>query len=98
MKHVCQRVLACGALLLALCGAAQAEANQVRFARQLGLGYLQRGVTKGYFVTATLSGGKAFDALRSNPAFQALLIEAEAGRQQALAAFREADGERLLGR
>jgi len=41
MKHVCQRVLACGALLLALCGAAQAEANQVRFARQLGLGYLQ---------------------------------------------------------
>src|SRR5947208_1032491 len=32
MKHVCQRVLACGALLLALCGAAQAEANQVRFA------------------------------------------------------------------
>ncbi len=28
-------------MLLALCGAASAEANQVRFARQLGLGYLQ---------------------------------------------------------
>lgn len=28
-------------MLLALCGAAHAEANQVRFARQLGLGYLQ---------------------------------------------------------
>ena len=27
--------------LLASCGAAHAEANQVRFARQLGLGYLQ---------------------------------------------------------
>jgi NitT/TauT family transport system substrate-binding protein len=35
------RILASGALLLAVCGAAQAEANQVRFARQLGLGYLQ---------------------------------------------------------
>jgi len=41
MKHVCQRIFACGVLLLALCGAAHAEANQVRFARQLGLGYLQ---------------------------------------------------------
>src|SRR5437763_3448830 len=41
MKHVCQRMLACGALLLALCSTALAEANQVRFARQLGLGYLQ---------------------------------------------------------
>jgi NitT/TauT family transport system substrate-binding protein len=35
------RILATGALLLAACGAAHAEANQVRFARQLGLGYLQ---------------------------------------------------------
>jgi NitT/TauT family transport system substrate-binding protein len=35
------RIAACGAALLALCGAAQAEADQVRFARQLGLGYLQ---------------------------------------------------------
>ena len=31
------------------------------------------------------------------PRFQELLAEAEAGRQQALAAFREAGGERLLG-
>ena len=35
------RMAACGAMLLALCGGAQAEADQVRFARQLGLGYLQ---------------------------------------------------------
>jgi NitT/TauT family transport system substrate-binding protein len=35
------RVVAGGLLVLALCGAANAEANQVRFARQLGLGYLQ---------------------------------------------------------
>ena len=35
------RIVATGALLLAACGGARAEANQVRLARQLGLGYLQ---------------------------------------------------------
>jgi serine/threonine protein kinase/tetratricopeptide (TPR) repeat protein len=63
-----------------------------------GLEYLQRAVAKGYCVATTLSHGRAFDALRSHPAFQALLSDAEAGRQQALAAFRETGGERLLGR
>jgi serine/threonine protein kinase/tetratricopeptide (TPR) repeat protein len=63
-----------------------------------GLEYLQRAVAKGYCVATTLSDGRAFDALRSHPAFQALLSDAEAGRQQALAAFRETGGERLLGR
>ena len=41
MKIFVARVFATAALLLAFCGAAMAEANQVRFARQLGLGYLQ---------------------------------------------------------
>ena len=41
MRNLCLRILACGAMALVLCGAARAEANQVRFARQLGLGYLQ---------------------------------------------------------
>ena len=41
MKHVSRRLFACAVLLLASCGAAHAEANQVRFVRQLGLGYLQ---------------------------------------------------------
>jgi tetratricopeptide (TPR) repeat protein len=63
-----------------------------------GLGHLQRAVAKGYFVAPTLAGSRQFDALRSLPAFQTLLAEAEAGRQQALAAFNEAGGERLLGR
>ena len=63
-----------------------------------GLDPLRRAVAKGYFVAPTLSGGRPFDALRSDPAFQQLLAEAEAGRRQALAAFREAGGERLLGR
>jgi tetratricopeptide (TPR) repeat protein len=63
-----------------------------------GLGQLRRAVAKGYCVAPTLSGAPAFDGLRGDPAFQAVVSEAEAGRQQALAAFREAGGERLLGR
>jgi len=65
---------------------------------EAGLACLQRAVAKGYFVAPTLAGSPQFDALRSDPVFQALLAEAEAGRRQALAAFREADGDRLLGR
>ncbi len=63
-----------------------------------GLGHLQRAVAKGYFAAPTLAGSRQFDALRSLPAFQTLLAEAEAGRRQALAAFHEAGGEPLLGR
>lgn len=63
-----------------------------------GLEYLQRAVARGYSVAPTLSDAPAFDALRSDPAFQALLSEARAGREEALAAFRETGGERLLGR
>jgi len=63
-----------------------------------GLAELGRAVAKGYFVVPTLTGARQFDALRSDPAFQALLAEAEAGRQRALAAFRDGGGERLLGR
>jgi len=62
-----------------------------------GLGELRRAVARGYFVAPTLSGRPQFDALRSDPAFRALLEEAEGGRRRALAAFREAGGERLIG-
>jgi tetratricopeptide (TPR) repeat protein len=71
-----------------LCDAGEHEA---------GLGHLRRAVAKGYFVASTLSRSRQFDALRSDPAFRALVGEAEAGRQRALAAFREAGGERLIG-
>jgi eukaryotic-like serine/threonine-protein kinase len=62
-----------------------------------GLPYLQRAVANGYFVAPTLSTSRQFDALRGDAAFRSLLADAEAGRQHALAAFREAGGERLLG-
>jgi serine/threonine protein kinase/tetratricopeptide (TPR) repeat protein len=63
-----------------------------------GLAYLERAVAKGYYAAPTLTGGRQFDGLRRNADFQALVAQAEAGRRQALAAFRDAGGERLLGR
>jgi hypothetical protein len=63
-----------------------------------GLDYLRRAVARGYSVAPTLSAAPAFDALRSNLAFQAVVAEARAGREQALSAFHEHGGERLLGR
>ncbi len=62
-----------------------------------GLADLERAVAKGYFVAPTLTRWPQFDALRGEPRFQALLASADAGRARALAAFRDAGGERLLG-
>jgi len=64
---------------------------------EAGLRFLQRAIAKRYYAVMTLSVRPQFDALRSNPAFQALVSEAEAGRDAALAAFRSAGGDRLLG-
>jgi serine/threonine protein kinase/tetratricopeptide (TPR) repeat protein len=63
-----------------------------------GLPYLRRALAKAYFVAPTLSASRSFDPLRSDSRFQEILAEAEAGRRHALAAFRAAGGERLLGR
>jgi TolB-like protein len=63
-----------------------------------GRDYLQRAVARGYFPSVTLTRWPQFDALRDDPVFQTLLADAEAGRQRARAAFREAGGERLLAR
>jgi eukaryotic-like serine/threonine-protein kinase len=63
---------------------------------QRGLDFLQRAVARGYFPVVTLTKWPQFDALRDDPAFQALLADAEAGRGRARTAFREAGGERLL--
>jgi hypothetical protein len=61
------------------------------------LTYLQRAVTKGYFVAPTLSRSGHFDALRNDPSFAAVLADAETGRERSLEAFREAGGDRILG-
>jgi TolB-like protein len=61
-----------------------------------GLDYLQRAIKKGYYVVPALLRSQ-FDGIREHAAFRAVFAEAEAGRRQALAAFREAGGERLLG-
>jgi eukaryotic-like serine/threonine-protein kinase len=63
-----------------------------------GLDELERAITRGYFVAPTLARATQFDALRDQPRFQSLLSDAEAGRHMALHAFREAGGDRLLGR
>jgi hypothetical protein len=63
-----------------------------------GLEFLERAVAKGYYVAPTLIQRPQFDALRNDPRFRALLSRAEAGRDEALAAFRGAGGDRLLGR
>jgi non-specific serine/threonine protein kinase len=63
-----------------------------------GLDELEGAVSRGYFVAPTLARASQFDALRDQPRFQSLLADAEAGRHMALHAFREAGGERLLGR
>jgi serine/threonine protein kinase/tetratricopeptide (TPR) repeat protein len=62
-----------------------------------GMPQLRRAIDKGYFVAQTLANSPQFAALRGQPAFAALLADAENGRRRALAAFRDAGGERLLG-
>ena len=64
----------------------------------IGLQHLQRAVARGYSVAPTLERSPHFDPLRSSAAFQAVLSDAAAGRRRALDAFRDAGGERLLGR
>ena len=63
-----------------------------------GMASLERAVSRGYFAAPTLAKQSQFDAIRSTPAFQSLLADAEAGRQRALSAFRQAGGDKLLGR
>ena len=64
---------------------------------QAGFEYIRRAVEKGYFVVATLESARQFGPLRGTSEFQSLLRVAESGREQALASFRDAGGDRLLG-
>jgi hypothetical protein len=62
-----------------------------------GIEQVQLGVDKGYYAAKTLSNRSQFDRVRNEPVFRAVLAQAEEGRRNALTAFREAGGERLLG-
>jgi hypothetical protein len=62
-----------------------------------GLVRTRRALERGYTVAPTLAQAPAFDGIRHDPAFRELLARCEAGRDLALAAYREAGGERLLG-
>jgi len=44
-----------------------------------------------------LRNSRQFDGLRDHPEFAALLAQAQNGRERALAVYRNAGGERLLG-
>lgn len=63
-----------------------------------GLADLQHAVARRYFAASTLDRSRHFDPLRSNPVFRTVLADAHTGRDRALASFREAGGEPLLGR
>jgi hypothetical protein len=65
--------------------------------REQAVVFLRRAIDRGYYVAPTLAASPAFDGLRKDPAFLAVLADAEAGRGKALAAYREAGGEELLG-
>ena len=65
--------------------------------REQAVVFLRRAVDRGFYAAPTLAASPAFDVLREDPAFLAVLADAEAGRGKALAAYREAGGEELLG-
>jgi TolB-like protein/tetratricopeptide (TPR) repeat protein len=62
-----------------------------------GLDLLESTVRGGYNAATALAEEPSFDAVRGQPRFEALREEAEARRAQAVAAYRSAGGERLLG-
>jgi serine/threonine protein kinase/tetratricopeptide (TPR) repeat protein len=65
---------------------------------ETGLPYIERSVARGYYVVSSMERRTQFDAVREQPRFQAVLAAAREGRTRSLAAFRDAGGERLLGR
>ena len=63
-----------------------------------GLAFLQRAIEKHYWAVSTLTNSRQFDALRGDPTFDRLVRKAQEGRDRALTVYRNAGGERLLGK
>jgi serine/threonine protein kinase len=61
------------------------------------LALLARAVEEGFFCFSTMARDPWLDTLRADPAFTKTLRHAEARHREALAAFLQADGNRLLG-
>ncbi len=76
-------------------GIAAGLAQLGRPARALDI--LERAVGTGFFVASAFVRDPLLEPLRAEPRFAALVRRAEEGRAAALAAFREAGGDRLLG-
>ena len=60
------------------------------------LALLARAVEEGYYAFSTMARDPWLDTLRADPAFTKILRHAEARHREALAAFVQADGDRLL--
>jgi hypothetical protein len=58
---------------------------------------LTRAVDEGFFCFTALARDPWLDSVRSDAAFTKILLRAESRRRDALAAFLEAGGDRLLG-
>lgn len=61
------------------------------------LAELRRAVAGGFWAAEALARDTAFDGLRAEPAFAAMLARAQRQREEARTAFRKAGGERLVG-
>jgi hypothetical protein len=61
------------------------------------LGAAERVIGHGFYCVLPLRNDPWLDAARAEPGFGPLLERAEAGRRRAVAAYRDAGGEKLLG-